>query len=88
MLENKVEFLFNILMLNEIPFIRIKGKREFILLEQKVRIATFEANAILETQMFKLKYKDYVFKDGIVEPSFLADILGIEWIKKYKGITI
>lgn len=88
MLEKKTEFLFNILMINEIPFIRIKDNKEFILLDQKVRIATKKANPIIAEQMFKLKYKDYIFKDGMVEPSFLADILKIDWIKRYKGIII
>lgn len=88
MLEKKTEFLFNILMINEIPFIRIKDNKEFILLDQKVRIATKKANPIIAEQMFKLKYKDYIFKDGMVEPSFLANILEIDWIKRYKGIII
>ena len=89
MMNTKSEFLFNILIANGIPFIRIGEFREFILLDQKVRIATFEANNdILKFRMLELKYKDYVFKDGFVEPSFLADLLNIQWIKRYNSIII
>lgn len=88
MLENKVEFLFNILMMNEIPFVRYKGKKEFILLDQKVRIATFNATPELKFRLDKLGYSDYIFKEGIIEPSFLSDLLNIDWIAKYKSITI
>ena len=88
MSELKNEFLFNILMVNQIPFIRIGNLKEFILLDQKVRIATFEANDILKFRMLELKYKDYIFKDGFVEPSFLADLLNIPWIKRYNSIIL
>ena len=88
MSELKNEFLFNILMVNQIPFIRIGDLKEFILLDQKVRIATFEANDILKFRMLELKYKDYIFKDGFVEPSFLADLLNIPWIKRYNSIIL
>lgn len=88
MSELKSEFLFNILIVNQIPFIRIGNLREFILLDQKVRIATFEANDILKFRMLELKYKDYIFKDGFVEPSFLADLLNIPWIKRYNSIIL
>lgn len=89
MSELKNEFLFNILMVNQIPFIRIGELREFILLDQKVRIATFETNNdVLKFKMLELKYKDYVFKDGFVEPSFIAELLNIPWIKRYKTIIL
>lgn len=89
MSELKNEFLFNILMVNKIPFIRIGELREFILLDQKVRIATFETNNnVLKFKMLELKYKDYVFKDGFIEPSFLADLLNIPWIKRYNSIIL
>lgn len=88
MLKTKNEFLFNILIANNIPFIRIGEFREFILLDQKVRIATFEANNILKFRMLELRYKDYIFKDGFIEPSFLADLLNIQWIKRYNYIII
>ena len=89
MSEPRNEFLFNILMVNQIPFIRIGDLREFILLDQKVRIATFETNDdVLKFKMLELKYKDYIFKDGFVEPSFLADLLNIQWIKRYNSIII
>ena len=88
MSELKNEFLFNILMVNQIPFIRIGNLKEFILLDQKVRIATFEANDILKFRMLELKYKDYIFKDGFVGPSFLADLLNIPWIKRYNSIIL
>lgn len=85
----KNEFLFNILMANQIPFIRIGELKEFILLDQKVRIANFETNNnILKFKMLELKYKDYVFKDGFVEPSFLADLLNVPWITRYKSIIL
>lgn len=84
----KTEFLFNILMVSEIPFIRINGRTEFLLLDHRVRIATFCASDKLLFQMSKYKYKDLVYKNGKMTGKELANILDLKWISKYKEIII
>lgn len=88
MLKEKKEFLFNILMVSEIPFIRIGSSREFILLDHKIRISSFEANAMLKFKMMELKYQNFVFENGVIDSTFLAKILDLDWIKKYDYIIL
>lgn len=87
-METKTEFLFNILMANNIPFIRFGKSHEFILLEEKIRIATFESDFELFYTLYKNKYKDLVFVDGVIPPSLLAKILNINYINMYSKIFI
>lgn len=75
MLSMNHEFLFNVLMDNGIAFIRIGDRKEFILLDYKIRIADFEADNELKYSLNKNKYKDFIFSDGVIMPSFLKEII-------------
>lgn len=69
------EFLFNVLMDNGIAFIRIGDRKEFILLDYKIRIADFEADSELKYSLRKNKYKDFIFTDGIMMPALLKKLI-------------
>lgn len=82
------EFLFNILMVNEIPFVRLYGDREFLLLDHKVRISVFAPSAEVKFHLLQYKYKDIVYESGEISGEELSKILGIDWIKRYSKIII
>lgn len=71
------EFLFNILMDYEIPFLTNKSKTIFILLDEKIIISSKEISEDIEYLFTKQNYKIIIKSNGKIESLLLSTILMI-----------
>lgn len=68
----KKEYLFNILMEYEIPFLTNKEKTFFILMDEKIVISSKELSKEIEEILVAKKYKIFLRVNGFIEPSVIS----------------